>query len=255
MKRKTIRFRNLGIALIFIVCVNVLAADAELDMFLEGASELPEADEVLQLHNRDVVAYFDLRELSTPLRVKNFQKTEEYREKLAELEEIRAGFYNGPVYARVQLCFGEYSLNTGKIRAAIPCPGDYLSRKMNALTKGYFDDPKVFNGVTFPALVTSILPEEIRYVGMEYYALDLLVSEEVAADLENNYPYIYLIGKITGSKQARIFEYDYWEGLSSGEYPVPTISKEVPVMNAFKLVIYDPETERVIYSKDYKHRK
>jgi hypothetical protein len=247
--------KALALVLILLGWVIGAMADNILDEFLAGANELPEGNKMLQLHNRDVIAYFDMRELNTPLKVKNFQKTDAYKTKLAELDQIREAFYSGPVYARLQLSFGEYKLSTKKINAPIQCPGDFLARKTYNGTIAYFDDPKVFCGVTFSALTTSTLPANIRNVGMEYYALELQVSEEVATFLEGSYPEIYLIGKISSSKQAKIFEYDYWEGLSSGMYPVPTVAKEAPVIANFKLVIYDDDTDTVIYSKDFKAGK
>ncbi len=229
-----------------------LTAENAVSPYLAGVTMLPEADKMLQLHNRDVVAYFDMREISTPLKVKNFQNTDEHKTKLAELEEIRKPLYSGTVYAMVQLSFQQYNFKTGRIKAEIPCPGDLLGRKLYNSTIAYFDDPKVFNGVTFSSLPTCDLSQSVRNFGSAWYALDLKVSEAEAADLEEAWTEVYLIGKISGSKQMKIFYHDYWDGLQYSGYPAPTIAKDAPVVSTFKLVIYDREADKLLLIRDFK---
>lgn len=254
--------RKLVLTVIIVICGCFCRAESgttvSLESLIGGMPMLNESsDKVLQLHNRDVVAYYDLEEYDTPLKVKNFQKTEEYKELLDRLEEERAPYYSGEVYARIYLGFNEYNLRTGKIRAWIEHLGDLLSRSIyHKNITSYFDNGDVFSGVKWSGLPLVPLSREERSYGTAWYALELTVTEEVAARLENNTVNVYLIGMISSSLDYPMFDFEYWEHLDLGDgYPCPRVTKSVPVVSSFKLVLTDPETEEVIYVKNFAAKK
>jgi len=254
--------RKLVLTVIIVICGCFCRAESgttvSLESLIGGMPMLNESsDKVLQLHNRDVVAYYDLEEYNTPLKVKNFQKTEEYKELLDRLEEERAPYYSAEVFAKTYLGFDEYNLRTGKIWARINCYGDLLSRSIyHKNITSYFDAGDVFSGVKWSGLPLVPLSLEERSYGIAWYALELTVTEEVAARLENNAVHVYLLGKISGSRDYPMFEYEYWEHLSSGSgYPSPRVTKSVPVVSSFKLVLTDSETEEIIYVKSFAPKK
>ncbi|MCB5262166.1 MAG: hypothetical protein LHW64_04375 [Candidatus Cloacimonetes bacterium] len=214
-----------------------------------------EADMMLRLHNRDVIAYNKLKEHSSELKQKNFAKTEEYQQLLSELEELRKTYYSNKIYVKTELSFGKYKLQTGKVQASISCPADLLSRASHNMPMLYFDDGHVFNGICFPALPLVLLPFSDRAHGTEWYALDLKVSEDVAALLEDAYVDVYLIGKISSSKQAKMRVSAYWGALDTkGGYPSPTFSKSVPVVEQFNLVLVDRSSKEIIYQRNFSNK-
>lgn len=255
MKINTIQWRLVSACLVLSFVIGLflqLNAESRLTELLGNAPLLPEANKVLQLHNRDVVAYFELEDINTPLKVKNFKQTEEYATLKQQLEELRAEYYKGDVLVKTYLYFEEYNMTTHKIQAELDCPADLLSRKSTNSAICYFDDGKVINGVTFSALPLVTLPRSVQVIGTAWYGLSLSVTEEEAVKLENTDVVAYLVGKLSGSKEARMFTYDYWDKLDrDGGYPPPTITKSVPVVKSFKLILINYDTEELVYTQNF----
>lgn len=242
-----------ALLLMVLSSVSTVWGQNSLQEILDGIPQVPEeASTMLHIHNRDVIAYYNLQDYSSDLKQKNFAKTEEYKSLLSKLEDIRRTYYSGKIYVKTDMYFGRFKLNTGKIQAPIPCPADLLGRAQYKQPMQYFDDGHVFSGISFPALPLVLLPMSERVYGTAWYALDLKVSEEVATLLEDVYADAYLIGKISTSKQDKMFYFDYWDGLvMQDSYPASSVTRSVPVVEQFTLVLVDTENDEIIFQKNF----
>lgn len=181
---------NLVIIYLFLILIlnfTSLYAQSNLEEILNQAVELPEEQEkIIQIQNKDVVAYFDLTDINTPLQLKNFRGSTEYNDLLAELQLVYDQYHTNAVYTRTSFFFGEYNLKTRKIQAPIDCPADLLGRSTYSSTLSYFDDGKVFGGVTWNSLPIVLLPFSERSIGIAWYAVNLQINETEAIKMEKN---------------------------------------------------------------------
>ncbi|OQB92632.1 MAG: hypothetical protein BWX83_00002 [Candidatus Cloacimonetes bacterium ADurb.Bin117] len=229
----------------------VSSAENAMTPYLEKVSEFPDCHVILRLYNRDVVSCFDIREIITLLKVKDSQKTEQINNKLTELKKARKPYFEKTIYSMSQLSFCRYNLKTGGIQTQIPYPVDVLGKKLSKLFSVCIDHPIVFNGVSLISLPTCNLSMELFSYGNTSHVLDpKKVSEQEATGLEESWLYSY--GIITPSNNSSIFCHDYCDGLQSEVYRAGRITKEAPVIGTFKLIIHDPETNRIILVKDFK---
>ncbi|MDP2167499.1 MAG: hypothetical protein Q8J64_04110 [Thermodesulfovibrionales bacterium] len=185
---------------------------------------------LVSIFDMDIYSYFDDLDIyETPLQKKKFEKTQEYRDKMLELknlkqEMLKKYFYTAAAFSDSR--WSEYDIKQKAVKRELGSV--YSSNKSKIIEEEYY----------LPSLPIIIVRKSMWDNPFEIYYeqwLHLPANERQGSEIETSSLPAYLIFKITGTKTVA-----YGREM-----------RKVLVANTVRVVIADAETGKVYFDRVY----
>jgi len=234
---------------------NIGTEENNLEKVLEGVKPLvnEEYQRLYDIYRLDVFRYYNLHEeYNTGLKKETFKKTEEYKDKLRELKDIKEEMLNTYYYVVSKGYLALQSLSDYDIKQR----GFKLTFRTDVGVSIYDPDSVAgIDDVLFPTLPAKTYPVKrsgaCLIEGAYKKVLFLPMSSEKGLVIENNKEdiQIYMIFKISGVKSVQFRIQSVVDGTQMDE------TEKFPYANSARLIIANGKKGDVYFDKFYEHIK